>query len=221
MKLHLLVQTLLVFLAVLRPIPAAGVAGTAGMQVVFSSPTRAGKSLEPGWGLSTYGSFDLLPRLGVFTGFEMLGVNTPLGSALYWNSLGLDVGLQYRPPGLSHFSPFVRSGIGIRSVALLKPYRVERPVERYRWYYDEGGNLVEARADQVIEYDYYRRRLTDYESSPLFFSEVGVSFPLNDDDYGDFALAPEVTLRYERTFRNMHEMDFSSLKLGLGFTMLF
>ena len=214
-------QFLIVSLAALHPIPVAGVDGTAGMQIVFSNPTRAGESLKPGWGLSAYGSFDLLPRLGVFTGFEMLGVNTSLGSAFYWNYLGLDLGLQYRPPGLPHFSPFVRSGLGFRSVALLKPYTVKRPVERYRWYYDEYGNVVEMRADQTFEYDYYSRRLTDYETSPLFFSEVGISFPVNGDDYGDFALAPELTLRYERTFREIHGMDFSSLKLSLGFTVLF
>ena len=216
-----LTNTVLVVSLALLSGAATGMDGTTGWQVAYSNPVESGEGLETGLGMSAFLSFDVRPRLGVYTALTWQTLGNPLRSDLHWDAWGLDLGLQYRPPGWAHFAPFARSGLGFRSVAMMQSFSEPRPVERYRWYYDEYGNLVEMRSDQVVEYDYYRVRLSDYDLVPVLFVDLGLSFPLGNGQYGKFGIAPEVTLRYEQFFRQAHRIDFSSVQLNFGFAVLF
>ena len=138
-----------------------------------------------------------------------------------WLVSGMDVGLEYRPFGKAAISPFIRGGLGIRSVVLLRPILVARPVQRYRWVYDEFGNLVELRIDEVTEYDVYFAHLTRHHFSAGLTGELGFSFPVHDGQNGDIAVAPEVSVRYERFLNRPFGLDFSGVSVNLGLRVLF
>ena len=156
----------------------------------------------------------------------------PLGSDLYWRTVGLDAGLEYWFPGPPHVRPFVRGGIGFREVALVDYYSVRTGrSERIRWSYDEAGNPVELRVDAGPEYTTYEQYFTEQKVSFVWVTEVGIRFPFEDYAGGDATIAPEIGLRYVR-YRDIgiravgnppatHRMNLSSFSMNVGFKILF
>lgn len=222
---------LIVLCGVLWGLPGVADAldGSFGVEGSRTYSARAGSGLQPGWGISGTFTHSLPRRFGIATGLYW-SLLRPWGSDLNWRAFGLDVGLEYRLPGAKHVQPFLKGGVGFRSVVLQR-YFDERTGtrERYRWRYDEAGNPVELIIDKEPVYTTYAEHFTEEKGSFVSAFELGIRFPVEGEGGADFA--PEVGLRYVRYpglrvrplegASGVHRVDLSSLSFNFGFKVLF